>query len=155
MAEPKEKVAAAIARAQADLAVALAELEKIPAFDPGTVGFIAHALNNYLTVTGGTADLLLEHLGPGADPQVRVWLEGVRHATDLMAPRGGSIELALPRSALHRYETGLRELRSSGGELHNEKREHREEQRRTLDQPPFLGAVQRIKRHARSAAATY
>jgi signal transduction histidine kinase len=85
VAEPKEMVASAIARAQADLAEALSELEKIPAFDPGSVAFVAHALNNFLTVTGGTVELLVEHLGGGADPQVRVWLDGVRHATDLMA----------------------------------------------------------------------
>jgi signal transduction histidine kinase len=85
VAEPKEMVASAIARAQADLAVALAELEKIPAFEPGSVAFVAHALNNFLTVTGGTVELLMEHLGGNADPQVRGWLESLRHATDLMA----------------------------------------------------------------------
>src|SRR5438552_1187887 len=77
-------VASAIARAQADLAEALAALEKIPAFDPGSVAFVAHALNNYLAVTGGTVDLIVMHLGDGADAQLRVWLEGLRHATDLM-----------------------------------------------------------------------
>jgi two-component system, sensor histidine kinase LadS len=85
MPEPKELVASAITRAQADLVDALSELEKIPAFDPGSVAFIAHALNNYLAVTGGTVELIVIHLGENADPQVRVWLEGVRHATDLMA----------------------------------------------------------------------
>ena len=84
MAEPKELVASAIARAQAELAEALSELEKIPAFDPGSVAFVAHALNNFLAVTGGTVELLEMHLGGNADEQVRVWLEGLRHATDLM-----------------------------------------------------------------------
>jgi signal transduction histidine kinase len=77
-------VASAIARAQTDLAEALSELEKIPAFDLGSVAFVAHALNNYLTVTGGTVELIVMHLGEGVDPQLRVWLEGLRHATDLM-----------------------------------------------------------------------
>lgn len=85
MAETKDLVAAAITRAQAELAEALTELEKIPAFDSGRVAFVAHALNNFLTVIDGTVDLLTQHLGPGADPQVRVWLDGSRHATDLMA----------------------------------------------------------------------
>jgi signal transduction histidine kinase len=84
VAEPKELVASAIARAQADLAEALSELEKIPAFDPVSVYFVAHALNNYLAVAGGTVDLIVGHLGDHADSQLRVWLEGVRHATDLM-----------------------------------------------------------------------
>jgi signal transduction histidine kinase len=84
MAEPKELVASAIARAQADLTEALSQLEKIPALDPGSVAFVAHALNNYLAVAGGTVDLIVMHLGENVDSQVRVWLDGVRHATDLM-----------------------------------------------------------------------
>lgn len=84
MTAPKETVASAIARAQADLAEALAELEKISAFDPGSVAFIAHALNNFLVVTGGTVELIEMHLGDRADAQLRVWLEGLRHAADLM-----------------------------------------------------------------------
>jgi hypothetical protein len=55
VAEPKELVAAAIARAQMDLGEALAELEKIPAVDASSVAFAAHALNNYLTITGGSS----------------------------------------------------------------------------------------------------
>jgi signal transduction histidine kinase len=77
-------VAAAIARAQADLVEALSELEKIPAFDPGSVAFIAHALNNFLSVIDGSIELILMDLGDNADPQVRVWCEGLRHATGLM-----------------------------------------------------------------------
>jgi signal transduction histidine kinase len=84
MAEPKEMVGTAIARAQEDLAEALTELEKIPAFDSGSVAFIAHSLNNYLTVIGGTVDLIMLHLGNHSDAQLRIWLEGLRHASDLM-----------------------------------------------------------------------
>ena len=84
MAEPKEKVASAIARAQADLVAALSELDKMPAFDPGSVAFVAHALNNFLVVIGGTVQMLRMQLGDNADAQVQVWLEGLRHAADLM-----------------------------------------------------------------------
>jgi signal transduction histidine kinase len=84
MPEPKELVASAIARAQADLEEALAELEKIPAFDPSSVAFTAHAQNNYLTVTEGAVELVLVHLADHPDAQLRVWLEGVQHATHLM-----------------------------------------------------------------------
>jgi signal transduction histidine kinase len=48
------------------------------------VAFAAHALNNYLTVTEGVLDLVLVHLANSPDPQLRVWLEGVQHATNLM-----------------------------------------------------------------------
>jgi signal transduction histidine kinase len=84
MAEAKERVVSAIARAQADLMEALSELEKLPAFDPSSVAFAAHALNNYLTVTEGAVELILGHLANHPDAQLRVWLEGVQHATNLM-----------------------------------------------------------------------
>jgi len=84
VADPKELVAAAIARAQGDLVEALADLEKVTAFDPRSVAFAAHALSNYLTITGGAIELLLQHLVDHPDAQVRGWLDGVRHATDLM-----------------------------------------------------------------------
>ena len=51
MSEPKELVASAIARAQADLTEALSELQKIPAFDPGSVAFVAHALTDEADAT--------------------------------------------------------------------------------------------------------
>jgi signal transduction histidine kinase len=80
----KEQVAASIKRAQADLEQALADLDEVPAFDPGVVTFAAHALSNYLTVSGGTVDLLLLSLREYPDPQVRAWIEGLGHATELM-----------------------------------------------------------------------
>jgi len=81
----KEYVASAIAKAQSDLEEALSELAKLPAFDAGSVGYAAHGLNNYLTVMGGTIELILARLADHPDAQVRVWLEGVLHATNLMA----------------------------------------------------------------------
>jgi signal transduction histidine kinase len=83
--EPKERAVAAIARAQAELVAALAELERIPAFDAGAVAYIAHALSNYLTVSAGAVELALARLADHPDPEVRVWLEGTQHATKLMA----------------------------------------------------------------------
>jgi two-component system, sensor histidine kinase LadS len=98
VAEPKETVALAIARAQANLVEALAELEKVPAFDPGSVAFVAHALNNFLAVIGGTVELITMHLGDNATAQVRVWLEGVQHATDLMGRTVSQLVHASPTS---------------------------------------------------------
>ena len=82
--DEKEKVAAAVLRAQAQLEDALRELEKMPAFDPGVVAFSAHALNNYLVVTQGTVELLLGSLADHAEPEIRNWLEGLGHVTELM-----------------------------------------------------------------------
>ena len=80
----KEQATAAILRAQGELEQALGELEKMPAFDPRAVAFSAHALNNYLAVTGGTVELLLRSLVDYPDPQIRIWLEGLGHVTELM-----------------------------------------------------------------------
>ncbi len=74
----------AILRAQAELEQALRELEKMPAIDPGAIAFSAHALNNYLSVIGGTVEFLLGSLVNHPDPQIRNWLEGLRHVTELM-----------------------------------------------------------------------
>jgi signal transduction histidine kinase len=80
----KEQVTAAIQKAQTELEQALHELEKMPAFDPGVVAFSAHALNNYLSVTGGTIELLLKSLADYPEQQIRDWLEGLSHVTELM-----------------------------------------------------------------------
>ena len=57
MADVKGQVAAVIVKARENLEQALSELERLPAFDPSAVAFAAHALNNYLTITGGTIEL--------------------------------------------------------------------------------------------------
>ena len=72
MTTPKESVTAALARAKAELDQALADLEALPAFDPGVVGFAAHALNNYLAVAEGTLDLLGGALQGHPDEQVNI-----------------------------------------------------------------------------------
>jgi signal transduction histidine kinase len=84
MPESKELVMTAIAKAQAELVNAVSELHRIPAFDASSVTFAAHALNNYLTVTSGTLELVLMRLAETDDPQLRIWLECAEHALNLM-----------------------------------------------------------------------
>src|SRR3989442_2750238 len=84
VAETKERVAASIARARTDLEQALADLEHLPEVDARAVAFAAHALGNYLAVTGGTADLLLGSLADHPDRQVPLWLEGIKHPMNLV-----------------------------------------------------------------------
>ena len=84
MADRKEHVAAAIVQAREHLEQALSALERLPAFDPSAVAFAAHALNNYLTVAGGTVELLLSSLTAHPDQQIHTWLEGLHHVTTLM-----------------------------------------------------------------------
>ena len=85
MVSQKEEATSAILRAQTELEQALRELEKMPAFDPGAIAFSAHALNNYLSVIGGTVEFLIVSLVNHPDPQIRNWLEGLRHVTELMS----------------------------------------------------------------------
>ena len=84
METPKQKLVESILNAQAELNQALEELEKLPAFDAGVVGFAAHAISNYLTVTNATIDLLALSLETHPDDQIRKWLGGLHQATSLM-----------------------------------------------------------------------
>ncbi|HXW04325.1 MAG TPA: HAMP domain-containing sensor histidine kinase, partial [Vicinamibacterales bacterium] len=63
---------------------ALAELDRMPAFDAAAVGYVAHALNNYLTVTEATLDLLDNALRPQPNQEIGRWLRGLRHVSSLM-----------------------------------------------------------------------
>jgi len=81
----KESVTRSITSAQRDLAAALHELETIACVDATAVAFASHALNNYLTVTGGVLELALKRLSTHPDAQVLAWLEGVQHATGMMS----------------------------------------------------------------------
>jgi signal transduction histidine kinase len=82
--EAKARVAASIEEARADLDRALAQLEQLPAIDSSTIGYVAHALNNYLTVNTITVEMLQATLRDHPNPDVRMWLDGIHHATDLM-----------------------------------------------------------------------
>ena len=105
MADVKEQVAAAIVRARDNLEQALAELEKLPAFDPSAVAFAAHALNNYLTVTGGTLELLRSSLTAHRDPQIHAWLEGLQRVTTLMTHTVSQLmNAAVPQETSLRFE---------------------------------------------------
>jgi signal transduction histidine kinase len=84
MSESKDKIQSAIVKARAELEEALSELQKLPAFSHSAVFFAAHALNNFLTVTGGTIELLSLSLADHPDPQVHIWLEALQQATNLM-----------------------------------------------------------------------
>jgi len=70
MADEKERVASALVKAREDLDDALFELEKLPAVSQSAVNFAAHTLGNFLSVTGGTAELLQMELADYQDPQV-------------------------------------------------------------------------------------
>ena len=84
MTDNKKQVADAIVSARDSLEQALSALERLHMLDPSAVAFSTHALNNYLTITGGTIELLQASLIAHPDPQIHTWLEGLQHATNLM-----------------------------------------------------------------------
>ena len=87
----KDRVAAAVERARVELDRALEELARLPAFDPGVVGFATHALKNYLTVAEGTLELMGAKLNEHPDEDVRTSLQYLRQATDLMSHTVGQL----------------------------------------------------------------
>jgi len=84
MIDAKQQAIASIVQARNHLESALSDMEKLPAFDPSTVPFAAHALSNFLSVTEKTVDLLRKSLPGNCGPDVHRLLEGLRHATNLM-----------------------------------------------------------------------
>jgi len=80
----KNQIVSGILKARSELEQVLYELEKLPPVSENAVHFAAHALNNYLTVTGGTVELLLLMLAEHPDPKVRTGLEALQQATNLM-----------------------------------------------------------------------
>jgi signal transduction histidine kinase len=81
---PKNELIASIVRAKGELEQSLAVLEALPAFDPGTVGYAAHAINNYLSLTEGTLDLLESALAEHPDTDVHLYLATLRQSAALM-----------------------------------------------------------------------
>jgi two-component system, sensor histidine kinase and response regulator len=100
MSDAKERMASALIRARADLDEVLYQLEKLPAADRDAVSFATHALNNFLTVTGGTVQLLLLSLADYPDPQIRTWLEALQQATELMTHTVNQLTTATATASL-------------------------------------------------------
>jgi signal transduction histidine kinase len=94
---PKDQLVASITSARSELDQALAVLEELPALDPRTVGYAAHAMNNYLGIANATLDLLIESLA--IHPNAEVWtrLSALKQTTSLM---GHTINQLLNASAV-------------------------------------------------------
>jgi len=84
MREGKSQILSGILRARSELEDVLCELEKLPPVSESSIHFAAHALSNYLTVAGGTVELLQLMLAEHPDPQVHRGLETLQQATNLM-----------------------------------------------------------------------
>lgn len=81
--DARVQVAESIGNAIGELSEALAELDRMPA-DESLVGFVAHAMDNYLSVTKATLGFVERAIGDHPNREIAVWLEGLRHLGTLM-----------------------------------------------------------------------
>src|SRR2546421_10174608 len=88
---PKQAAIAAISRSQIDLERAVTEIDMLPAIDVHAVALAAHALKNFLTVSGGVVALLLPLLRHHSDHQVTVWLGGLEPGNTYISPTGSQL----------------------------------------------------------------
>jgi signal transduction histidine kinase len=96
--DARNRTAESIGRAKAELDRALAELDGIRSADPATVGLVAHAMSNYITVTTATVELLQLTLRDHPEGGVQIWLEGIAHAANLMQhSMGRLVAVSTPR----------------------------------------------------------
>ena len=107
MADEKERIAAVLVKARADLDDALFEMEKLPAVSQSAVNFAAHTLGNFLSVTGVTAELLQLELADHPEPQVHKWLDALILATE---HHDAHREPAHEHRRRRRSSTALREI---------------------------------------------
>ena len=84
MMKTKQSIIENVSRAKSELEKALEGMESLPAFDPHSFGFAAHALNNYLTVARGTIGLLQLALKDHPEADVKIWIDALDRATDMM-----------------------------------------------------------------------
>lgn len=78
-----DEVIRSIESAKADLNQALAELSRLPTFDPAAVAFVAHAMSNYMHVNEAVLDQLRGALAGHPDPEVLGWIEALQRVTDM------------------------------------------------------------------------
>jgi signal transduction histidine kinase len=105
MSETRDQIVSGILRARAELEGVLYEMEKLPAVSESTIHFAAHALNNFLTVTGGTVELLQASLADHPDPQVHTGLEVLLQTTNLMTHAVSQImNVSIDREVRLRFE---------------------------------------------------
>lgn len=91
MREVIDQVTSSILEARGRLEQAMSDLERLPAIDPHAIGFATHALHNYLTIIGGTTDLLSRVVATHPDPNVQTWIAYMRQATEMMAQIVGDL----------------------------------------------------------------
>ncbi len=97
---PQLRAAESIENAIAELSNALMEIDHL--VDNGAaVGWVARAMNNYLSVNEATLNLIADVVRPDGHPEVLKWIEGLNHLGDMMHHSMGRLILVRrpPRSS--------------------------------------------------------
>lgn len=85
MSRTRNAIVASITRAKLELDEALEDLNALPMLNPMALGFIAHALQNYLHVSAGTVELLRGALLEHPSDDVRTWVGSLQSLTHRMS----------------------------------------------------------------------
>jgi signal transduction histidine kinase len=80
---PHFRATVSIENAISELSSALLELDQL-SNEGATLGWVAHAMNNYLSVNEATLNLIAGAVRDDADPEVATWIAGLRHLGDMM-----------------------------------------------------------------------
>jgi signal transduction histidine kinase len=94
--DPRLTAAEAIETAIAELSNALADLDRMPVYDKSVIGFVAHAMDNYLSVSEATLDLIEGAVGTRKNSEIASWFDGLRHLGDLMQHTVGRLLSVTP-----------------------------------------------------------
>ena len=103
--DPRQNVAEFIESAITELSIALVQLDRMAVHDKSSIGWVAHAMNNYLSVTEATLDLIGDALKDHPNREVATWIEGLRHLDTLMHHAvGGLLRASTPAEFPLKFE---------------------------------------------------
>jgi two-component system, OmpR family, sensor histidine kinase VicK len=108
MNRAKNELVASITRAKLELDDALEDLKDLPMLDPMVLGFIGHALGNYLHVSSGTIKLLSGVLRNHPQEEVSIWLKGLQDITTRMGNLINALQARPQPTALHKMVPEIR-----------------------------------------------
>lgn len=96
MHDPRQGVSESIENAIAELSIALVELDRMPVNDKAAIGWVARAMNNYLSVTDALLDLIGDAVKDHPNREVATWIDGLRRVDILMLHAIGGLLRASP-----------------------------------------------------------
>jgi signal transduction histidine kinase len=89
--DPRVHVAESIQYAIHELSEALHVLDRMPAQDRTAVGWVAHAISNYVSVNEATLNLIEQSVAVDSNHELATWIDGLRHLGRLMEHTAGRL----------------------------------------------------------------